>query len=118
MKDLEFRAWVKEEKKMIDVFIINFIDKKIKTLYGQDCINWEYTFDNIELMLGLKVYNKMVFVGDVIRIYGGEQMFGYYEIDKIKIIKEIEDLFMLFNMDYGIDILGNIYENPELSEVK
>ena len=65
-------------------------------------------------MLGLKIYDEIIFVGDVVHIYGGEQMFGYYEFDKVKVIKKLEDLVMLFNLDCGIEVIGNIYENPEL----
>lgn len=118
MKDLKFRAWLKNENKMVDVISINtndkviaYIDKDKKDLI----VNCD--FDNIELMIGLKIYgDEVVFIGDVVRIYGGEQMFNYYEVDKIIVIKDLEDLLSLCNMDYGIDVLGNLYKNPELLE--
>lgn len=112
MREIEFRAWLKKQNKMIKVINLNFTMKNVS-----DCFFNYYKFDEIELMLGSKIYGDVVvFIGDVVRIYGGEQMFGYYEVDKIKVIEDLEDLVTLFNMDYGIDVLGNIYENPKLLE--
>lgn len=48
---IKFRAYIKEEKVMIDVPIIDFREKgQIKTLYGSPCDEWAYDFDDIELM--------------------------------------------------------------------
>lgn len=117
----KFRAWLKQEKKMVEPYAINFEGKVIfyKEPYVDD-ENMETiktaSFDEIELMLGLKIYDETIFIGDIVRVYGGEYMFGYYEVDKIMHINNLEDLVSLFNMDFGIDILGNIYEDKELLE--
>jgi hypothetical protein len=79
----KFRAWLKQEKKMVVPYAINFEGKIIfyNELYVDD-ENMETiktaSFDEIELMLGLEIYDKTtVFIGDIVRIYGGEYMFGY-----------------------------------------
>ena len=107
----KFRAWLKKEKKMVEVVSINFNDKVIAYNDNEKqelCINC--SFEDIELMLGLKIYDEIIFVGDVVNIYGGEQMFGYYEFDEVKVIKELEDLVTLSNLDCGIEAIGNIYD--------
>lgn len=116
----KFRAWLKDEKKMVKVSELRDIDTDIKS--DQNVIYFDFekqeycnkSFDEVELMLGLKIYDEIIFVGDVVHIYGGEQMFGHYEFDQIKIIKELEDLVMLSNLYCGIEAIGNIYENKEL----
>ena len=120
MSKIKFRAWLKDENKMVKVSELRNIDTDIKSdenIIYFDFEKQEYCckgFNEIELMFGLKIFGEVVFVGDIVRIRGGEQMFGYYEFDEIKIIKRIEDLLILFNVDYEIDVLGNIYENPAL----
>lgn len=122
MKEIKFRAWLKDEKKMVKVSELRDIDTDIRS--DQNVIYFDFEkqeycnkgFDEVELMLGLKIYDETIFIGDVVRVYGGEQMYGYYEVDKITTIENLEKLVTLFNMDYGIDVLGNIYENLELLE--
>lgn len=122
MREIEFRAWLKNDKRMTKVQEIYLNETGV---IGFKERNEDSNYDSLrhykdfELMLGLKIYSdEVVFIGDVVRIYGGEQMFGLYEVDKIKVVKDLEDLLTLCNMDYGIDVLGNIYENPKLLEIK
>lgn len=118
MNRYKFRAWLKNEKKMVEVEEINFTHKEVrfkdyKTPFMKP-IEVNVLFDEIELMLGLEIYDETIFIGDVVRVYGGEYMYGYYEVDKTIHINDLEDLVSLSNMNFGIDILGNIYENKEL----
>lgn len=119
-RKIKFRAWLKDEKKMIDVKAIDFDENGdvFSVNYPEGKTYSGYDRDNIELMLGLKIYDEIIFVGDVVHIYDGEQMFGYYEVDKIKVIKDLEDLVALSNLVCGIEVINNIYENPELLEEK
>lgn len=113
MREIKFRAWLKDEKKMVDVKAIDWDENGdvFSVNYPEGKSYSGYDKDDIELMLGLKIYDEIIFIGDIIHIYGGEQMFGYYEFDKVKVIKELEDLVTLSNEDCGIEVIGNIYEN-------
>lgn len=119
-RKIEFRAWLKDEKKMVKVSELRDIDTDIKS--DQNVIYFDFEkqeycnkgFDEVELMLGLKIYDEIIFVGDVVHIYGGEQMFGYYEFDQVKVIKELEDLVALSNLVCGIEVIGNVWEHEHL----
>lgn len=59
MREIKYRAWIEEEKAMIDVPIVDFREKgKIKTTYTSPCGEWEYRFDEIELMQFTGLYDK------------------------------------------------------------
>ena len=123
----KFRAWDKETKTMLDVSLINF---KKSVLVGE---HWEFgetnfiNFDDVNLMqsTGLKDKNgKEVFVGDIIKCtrgcphevylekeYGGTYVGGMPAI----YLKGIKEGYAWTGAE---EILGNIYENPELLEVE
>lgn len=129
---LRFRAWVKEDKEMWPVHAIVFDNKTVWVEEPDDenpsgCLY----FDDVIIMqsTGLKDKNgKEIFEGDVvqyqntkvpsadskgvIRYFDNWAMFG---ID----IEHNEPRALFFNglSDHiSLDVVGNIYENPELLE--
>ena len=123
----KFRAWDEELKLMLDVPLIDF---KKRGIVGE---HWGFgetnfiSFDDIELMqsTGLKDKNgKEIFVGDIIKCtrgcphevylekeYGGTYVGGMPAI----YLKGIREGYAWTGAE---EILGNIYENPELLEVE
>ena len=137
MREIKFRAWDKNDKRIfIDPQMIDFYNKKIgymqyQTEYMPDTsysipVGFE-EFEYSELMEWTGLYDKNgedIYEGDIIFESFGEK---YY-----KVIFENGSFKAEFNGDFdeysfdlidvvaqGCEIVGNIYENPELiKEVK
>jgi len=137
MREIKFRAWDKKSKKMRTVESIGFGELSyynegypVVNMIGRDCIDDKDIIihrDSYqhELMqyTGLKDKNgKEIFEGDIIRYYHkavGEIIrvvrykYGMYGIEG----KANETQIPFANiLDSEREIIGNIYENPELLE--
>ena len=122
----KFRAWDKELQTMLDVSLIDF---KKRVLVGE---HWKFgetnfmSFDEIELMqsTGLKDKNgKEVFIGDIIKCTRGclhevylEKEYGGTFIGGMPAIY-LKGLREGYAWTEDEEIIGNVYENPELLEV-
>ncbi|CMZ78672.1 YopX family protein [Streptococcus pneumoniae] len=131
-----YRAWIKTEKRMFfsdDILAIDYENKKIVTqqVYFESGLAVErdiycYDFDDIELMqsTGLKDKNgKEVFIGDIVKCTRGclhevylEKEYGGTFIGGMPAVylKGFGDGYAWTEYE---EIIGNIYENPELLEV-
>ena len=142
-----FRAWLKTEKRMIktgDLLDIDYENEVVTTqrVYfyfdnglpdGRDLDN--FAFEEIKLMqsTGIKDKNdKEIFDGDIVRttrfLGRADEIGGFYEYEKdyVGVVKVLEGSWVI---DTGIvavclwseidesEVLGNIYEHPELLEV-
>ena len=125
----KFRAWDKELKTMLDVSLIDF---KKRVLVGE---HWEFGetnfmgFDEIELLQSTWLKDKEgkeIFEGDILGIETDEGILNVnvFWDDKhalfmfeSEIHNEKELLAELVEDNtYPFEIIGNIYENPELLE--
>jgi len=131
----KFRAWLKEEKKMVDVEGLEFVDGKV---YSMRCkidgvVYYYLALFALMQSTGLKDCNdREIYEGDVIKVSDGlyeideenpfvvvkwdEEAGGYTmkdftgEFDALNIGWQIADKFV------RVEVVGNIYENPELLE--
>lgn len=125
MREIKFRAWVKEKKAIFEVILIDYVTKKVTYLLervGHLLSIRDAKFNDVELMqyTGLKdKNNKEIYEGDILFESFGER---YY-----KVVFENGSFKAEFNGDFdeysfdlidvvaqGCEIVGNIYENPEL----
>ncbi|CEY93105.1 phage protein [Streptococcus pneumoniae] len=131
----KFRVWVKIGKRMVfsdDILAIDYENKEIVTqqVYFESGLAVErdiycYDFDDIELMqsTGLKDKNgKEVFVGDIIKCTKGcphevylEKEYGGTFIGGMPAVY-LKGLGEGYVWTEDEEIIGNIYENPELLE--
>ena len=132
-----YRTWIKTEKRMIetdDLLDIDYENTEIVTqqVYFENGLPDDrdiycYDFDEIELMqsTGLKDKNgKEVFVGDIIKCTRGcphevylEKEYGGTFIGGMPAVY-LKDLGEGYTWTEHEEIIGNIYENPELLEDK
>jgi len=128
MREIKFRAYIKSEAEMVDVETIDWHDKYIisETGFNTDPETGEediqFMFDDIELMqyTGLKDKNgKEIYEGDILKIKPNNSIAevgwdedGYYGV-------MIDGRCYAFGAGTDIkvrtsEVIGNIYENPEL----
>ena len=121
----KFRAWDKRKLKMFEVSYIDFDTKLIGLNIDLEIIIFD--FEDIILMQSTGLHDKNgkeVFVGDIIKCtrgcphevylekeYGGTYVGGMPAI----YLKGIREGYAWTGAE---EILGNIYENPELLEVE
>ena len=122
MREIKFRAWHKEKKIIGEVLGIDILHKEI-FFSNEDVDCYEHVdFKNIELMqyTGLKDKNgKEIYEGDILFESFGEK---YYKVvfENGSFRAEFEGDFEEYSFDLidvvaqGYEVLGNIYQNPEL----
>ena len=122
MREIKFRAWHKEKKIMGEVLGIDILHKEI--FFSNEDVNcYEYTdFKNVELMryTGLKDKNeKEIYEGDILSDGNNEKLYKViFENGSFR--AEFEGDFEEYSFDLidvvaqGCEVVGNIYENPEL----
>lgn len=121
----KFRAWLKEEKRMTDVREMTFIDGEV---YLISDVTGFYAYEEFKLMQSTGVEDKNgkeIFEGDIVKYKGGwntftEEVaydknfggFGVMDADA-DIIFTFGELFADIDLS-SLEVIGNIYENPEL----
>ena len=123
MREIKFRAWLKEERKMVNVetlFIgINrlcFGNSKTEDLFFRD-------FEEVELMqyTGLKDKNgKEIYEGDIVILNDAEEenrcIVKYKYGSYILVDGDLREDLSNVESDKFLEVVGNIYENKNLLE--
>lgn len=119
----KFRAWLKNDKEMIDVDEIHFDNGQLDFI--GDAITFMRKADEIELMQATGLQDKNgqeVFVGDIIKCTRGcphevylEKEYGGTYIGGMPAVY-LKGLLSGYAWTGDEEIIGNIYQNPELLE--
>jgi len=140
----KFRAWLKREKKMVDVKKLTFVEGKVRCVFyrtgtedhDSDILSsacYEGVTFKLMQSTGLKDINdKEIYEGDVIKVSNGlcdideENPFVVVKWDEEAggyTMKDFTGEFDTLNIGWQIadklvrvEVVGNIYENPELLE--
>lgn len=122
----KFRAWLKEEKRMTDVHEMTFIDGEV---YLIEDVTGFYAYEEFKLMqsTGLKDKNGVeIYEGDIVRFSDCD---GDVYVTPVVWDKNYACFGVSFSGKYptsfdyleefytdpkDIEVVGNIYENPEL----
>ena len=139
MKEFKMKAWLKKENKMVNIIGIDFNYEYIRYTEDDNLFNENYKiaeFKDVELMqcIGSKDKNvKDIYEGDIVK-FEDVSIDGTKEFYNIGVIKregkrdELVISQLLFEKTYFTEnymdfidqtfeiseIIGNIYENPEL----
>ena len=127
MREIKFRAWVKDRKEIFEVVLINYVSKNVTyiierighSLNIRDGKFNDVEFNDVEFMqyTGLKDKNeKEIYEGDIFHIGSKKNLYVVEWIDcglKGRQIKNISWIGLDYWKD-DIEVIGNIYENPEL----
>lgn len=119
-----FRAWDKVNEEMLNVDIIDLFLEEIR-VQKDDGTVFAMKFRNIELMQSTGLKDKSgveIYEGDIVKPLGFASWIGCVEYlpDRaaFAINSHGEGLIFLNQFARGVEILGDIYENPELMEKK
>ena len=127
MRKIKFRAWLKEDKKMVNVETMDFTDKSIQYLEKSEFINAyllrRVSFDDVKLMQYTEIKDKNgkeIYENDLISCNKHKNIVVFFEggCFKVKYLRNstttITCTLNSFLEKYKCKISGNIYEPPEL----
>ena len=115
----KFRAWHKPMQRMSEVLAISYERQKVKIRHLRGTTHMTAPFDDVILMQSTGLLDKNgqeIFEGDVLRGDDGEIFFNEVCFDE-KTAKWMRntDIELWENVEL-LEIIGNVYQNPELVE--
>ena len=126
MKEFKMKAWLKKEKKMVAIIGIDFNYEYIRYTEDGNLFNENYktvAFKDIELLQFSGAKDKAgqeLYEADVIRFNDGiDDIYGlisYDDEDAVYCVSYENVTEHLSNMAGDFEIVGNIFENPNLHE--
>lgn len=126
MKEFKMKAWLKKEKKIVAIIGIDFNYEYIRYTEDGNLFNENYktaAFKDIELLQFTGAKDKAgqeVYEADVIKFNDGiDDIYGlisYDDEDAVYCVSYENVTEHLSNMAGDFEIVGNIFENPDLHE--
>ena len=121
MTELKFKAFFKVDGQIYEVLSIDFLNKEVTLWDKETAVNFEASFDEIELMQytgvndknGKEIYTGF-FVKWGLRTYKICFDCGFYMHDLSRINPEYPITKEFKEAPEEFEIVGNIYENPEI----
>ena len=121
MREIKFRAWIKELNEIREVEYINFW-KKMISFPNKFCKEYYLNadFDEIELMqyTGLKdKNNEEIYEGDIVTLHNNKYKVIFNTEEARFVLRDDEfemNIPFTNNNNERMEVLGNVYENPEL----
>ena len=126
MREIKFRAWDKREKRMVIVLAINFntnflhyaFDNSWGVKYGKSYWSDIYNFELMQYTGFKDKYGKEIWEGDILEGRNNPKPVYYVAkwIDRLASFRLVTPEGYEINLAYptGLEVIGNIYENPEL----
>lgn len=124
MREIKFKAWLKYGKEIVDVEEIDFMNEVINYI-DNDYENNEQEiigayFENIKLMqyTGLKdKNNKEIYEGDIVTLHNSKYKIIFNSKEAGFVLRDDKfemNIPFTNNNNKRMEVIGNIYENPEL----
>lgn len=120
MREIKFRAWRKDEQRMYSIGSLSFMTYSDGTPENRGCEGWwgdnhrdRFSLAEVVLMqyTGLKDKNgKEIYEGDIVVMKAD----SLNEEQTIEVKWRKEGFYEYFNGFADCEVIGNIYENPEL----
>lgn len=127
MREIKFRAWVKDRKAIFEVVLINYVTKKVTYLLervGHLLSIRDEKFNNVDVMQYTELEDKNgkeIYEGDIL-FESSEEKYFKVVFENASFRAEAEGDFEGYSLDLidvvalGCEVVGNIYEKPELME--
>lgn len=115
MREIKFRAWDKLNKDMFNVESINFQERRVY----KDTVSYR-EFNDVEFIqyTGLKDKNgKEIYEGDIVILHNGKYKVIFNTEEARFVLRDDEfeiNIPFTNNNNERMEVLGNVYENPEL----
>lgn len=123
MREIKFKARFKVDGQIYEVLSIDFLNKEATLWDKETAVNFEASFEDIELLQfagfkdrnGVEIYTGF-FVKWGLRTYKICFDCGFYMHDLSRINPEYPITKEFKEAPEEFEIVGNIYENPEISK--
>lgn len=121
-REIKFRAWDKENEEMYDVAMIDVETGEVAYTDHPTGYNADALLEQVELMqyTGLKDKNrKEIYEGDILKDEFDRKFYVYWVSNEARFAirqkNRKSEYFMVIN-HLKIEVIGNIYENPDMLE--